>query len=155
MNMKTISSVLAVLLLGVLPAWALINVNFTPADLIRGAQQVSVVKLLSVKDKVVAAEVVETIRGKAPTDPKLNLNLDPDGQLSADALNAALPATALLVLAAPENLDLTKDRASDGRWWRDPRRPAETGPATAARMESVRPTAGRPGASTEGTYPPG
>jgi hypothetical protein len=98
-------------LLSLLPAWALINVGFTPADLVRGAQQVSVVKLLSVKDKVVAAEVVETIRGKPPAEPKLNLHLDPDGQLSADALSAALPATALLVLAAPENLDLTKDPA--------------------------------------------
>jgi hypothetical protein len=109
--MKIISRILAVLLLGLLPAWALINVNFTPADLIRGAQQVSVVKLLSVKDKVIAAEVVETIRGKAPAEPKLNLNLDPDGQLSEEALSAALPATALLVLAVPENLDLTKDPA--------------------------------------------
>jgi hypothetical protein len=109
--MKNTSRVLAVLLLGLLPAWALINVTFTPADLIRGAQQVSVVKLLSVKDKVIAAEVVETIRGKAPADPKLNLNLDPDGQLTADDLNAMVPATAVLVLAAPENLDLTKDPA--------------------------------------------
>lgn len=97
------SCVLAVLLLGAWPAWALINVRFTPADLIRGAQQVSVVKLSPFKDKVVAAEVVETIRGQAPADPKLNLNLDPDGKLSADSLNAALPATALLILSAAEN----------------------------------------------------
>lgn len=111
MIMKSIFRVLAVLLLCVLPAWALINVRFTPADLIRGAQQVSVVKLLSVKDNVIAAEVVETIRGKAPTEPKMSLDLDPDGKLSADAISAALPVTALLVLATPENIDLTKDPA--------------------------------------------
>jgi len=101
--------VLTVLLLGLSPAWGLINVNFTPADLIRGAKQVSVVKLLSVKDKVIAAEIVETIRGKAPADRKLSLNLDPDGTLSADDLKAVLPATALLILTVPENLDLTRD----------------------------------------------
>lgn len=100
---------LTVLWLGSLPARALINVTFTPADLIRGAQQVSVAKLSPVKDTVVAAEVVETIRGKAPADPKLSFSFDPDGRLTADALNAVLPATALLVLAAAENRDLTRD----------------------------------------------
>jgi hypothetical protein len=36
MIMKIISRVLNVLWLGLLPAWGLINVRFTPADLIRG-----------------------------------------------------------------------------------------------------------------------
>jgi len=109
--MKIIFRVLAMLWLGLLPVWALINVRFTPADLIRGAQQVSVVKLTTAKDKVVAAEIVETIRGKAPAEPKLSLHLDPDGELTADDLNAMLPGTALLVLAATENRDLTRDPA--------------------------------------------
>jgi hypothetical protein len=100
---------LAVLSLGLPSAWALINVRFTPADLIRGADRVCVVKLASVKDRAVAAEIVETIRGQAPADPKLTLNLDPDSQLSADNLGAALPMTALLVLAATEDPSATSD----------------------------------------------
>ena len=107
--MKTISCILALLLLGLLPARALINVRFTPADLIRGAQRVCVVKLAPAKDGIVAAEVVETIRGKAPADPKLSLNLVPDGELSADGLNTVLPTTALLVLSATENPAPSRD----------------------------------------------
>jgi hypothetical protein len=103
------SCILTALLLGLSPVWALINVRFTPADLIRGAQQVSVVKLATAKDNVVAAEVVETIRGNAPADPKLSLNIDPEGELSADGINSVLPATALLILSAPENLAGAKD----------------------------------------------
>jgi hypothetical protein len=72
---------------------------------------VSVVKLSPVKDNVVAAEIVETIRGKAPADPKLSLHFAPDGELTADDLNAMLPGTALLVLSAPENRDLSRDPA--------------------------------------------
>jgi hypothetical protein len=68
-----------------------------------------VVKLASVKDNVVAVEVVETIRGKAPADPKLSLNIDPEGELSADGIKSVLPATALLILSAPENLAGAKD----------------------------------------------
>jgi hypothetical protein len=107
--MKVASCFLTVLLLGLAPAWALINVRFTPADLIRGAHQVCVVRLAPVKDKVVVAEVVETIRGKAPANPKLTLNFDPDGELTADGLNAVLPITALLVLSAPEDLAPARD----------------------------------------------
>jgi hypothetical protein len=92
-----------------LPALALINPRFTPTDLVRSAQQVLLVKVSPAKDKVVTAEVAETIRGTAPTDPKLNLHVDPAGELAVDDVNAVLPATGLLVLAAPESLDLTKD----------------------------------------------
>ena len=74
----------------------MINVRFTPADLIRGAQQVCVVRLAPAKDMVVAAGIVETVGGKAPADPKLSLNFDPDGELSADDLKAVLPATAAI-----------------------------------------------------------
>jgi hypothetical protein len=86
------------------PAWALINVNFTPADLIRGATEVSVVRLTGVKDGVVTAEVVETIRGKPPADPKLNFTIAPDGGLSADGINSVLPTTGLYLVSAGGNL---------------------------------------------------
>ncbi len=101
--------VLMVSLLSLAPVWALINVTFTPTDLIRGAQQVSVVKLLSIKETVLAAKIVETIRGKAPADPKMDLHLDPNGTLSADSFNAMLPTVAVLVLTANENPAATRD----------------------------------------------
>lgn len=96
----TASCVLAVAVLGVWPAWALINVSFTPVDLIRGANEVFVVRLTGVKDDVVAAEVVETIRGKPPADPKLNFSLAPNGKLTADGVKAVLPATGVYVQSA-------------------------------------------------------
>jgi hypothetical protein len=108
---RLVPRLFAVLLLAAMPAWALINLRFTPGDLIRGANQVSVVKLSPAIDKAVPAEIVETIRGKAPAEPKLSLHLEPDGELTADDLNRLLPATAVLVLAAPENLDLDKEPA--------------------------------------------
>jgi len=96
----TASCVLAVAFLGVWPAWALINVSFTPVDLIRGANEVCVVRLTGVKDDVVAAEVVETIRGKPPADPKLNFSLAPSGKLTADGVKGVLPATGLYIHSA-------------------------------------------------------
>ncbi len=96
----TASCVLAVAVLGVWPAWALINVSFTPVDLIRGANEVCVVRLTGVKDDVVAAEVVETIRGKPPADPKLNFSLAPSGKLTADGVKGVLPATGLYIQSA-------------------------------------------------------
>jgi len=89
-----------VAVLGVWPAWALINVSFTPVDLIRGANEVFVVRLTGVKDDVVAAEVVETIRGKPPADPKLSFSLAPSGKLTADGVKAVLPATGVYVQSA-------------------------------------------------------
>lgn len=99
----TAACVLTMSFLVVVPAWALINVNFTPVDLIRGATEVSVVRLTGVKDGVVSAEVVETIRGKPPADPKLNFSLAPNGGLSADGVKAVLPATGLYLTNAGEN----------------------------------------------------
>jgi hypothetical protein len=63
---KLCRTTVAVLMLGALPAFGLINPKFTPTDLVRSSSQVLLLNISAPKDNVVAAEVVEVLRGSAP-----------------------------------------------------------------------------------------
>jgi hypothetical protein len=95
------------------PAPGLINPKFTPSDLVRSSSQVLLLSISAPKDNVVAAEVVEVLRGSAPAEKRMGLHVDPKGELPEGdvtaALNGGATAPAVLVLASAENLDPGKD----------------------------------------------
>jgi hypothetical protein len=112
------------LALAVLPAFGLINPRFTPTELVRSSEQVLLLKVSVPKDNVVAAEVVETLRGTAPAEKKMSLHLEANGELNEETVQAAFnqeaTAAAVLVLSPADNLDLTKDPLGAiqvGRQW--------------------------------------
>jgi len=88
------------------PAWAIINLRFTPADLVRTSSQIVLLRAAAPKDGAVAAEVVETLRGTPLTDKSLKLEISKDAEITPDEVAAALAgaktAAALLVLNKPD-----------------------------------------------------
>jgi len=82
---------------------AIINPNFTPADLVKGHGQVFLLEVSAPDDNVVSARILEALRGKAPDQKRLALHLDGDRALKREAVDAAFggkkTATAVLAIA--------------------------------------------------------
>jgi hypothetical protein len=82
--------------------WALINPNYTPADLVVDSERILLLKVSFPKDNRAVAEVVETIVGEAWPDKVLTLSMgEPHGgdeQIVASAFHEGRPATAVLFL---------------------------------------------------------
>jgi hypothetical protein len=105
------SALLAGLILAGLavPARGIINPNFTPCDLVRGADQIFLLKVHAPDGKAVAAEVVETLKGKPPAAKELKLDFSEAAELPAEAVAApfagAKTAAAVLVLSKDAQKD--------------------------------------------------
>jgi len=69
-----------------LSALGVINPRFTPADLVRTSGQVLLLTLSAPKDKALAAEVVETLKGKPLPQKSLTLELADDAEVAEDDL---------------------------------------------------------------------
>jgi len=86
-----------------LSATAVINPRFTPADLVRTSARVLLLKVSTPKDKALAAEVVETLKGTPLPQKTLKLELSEDTEVTEDDLAAPFggkaTATGLLALS--------------------------------------------------------
>ena len=82
---------------------AVINPQFTPADLVRGSARILLLKVSAPKGKAVAAEVVETLKGTPLAQKSLTLALSDDSEATEDDLAGAFGKKAsvagLLVLS--------------------------------------------------------
>jgi len=87
----------------VLSALAVINPRFTPADLVKGASRILRLEVSAPRDKALAAEVVETLKGPAPPQKSLRLELSDGAEITVDDLAGLFEGrktiAALLVLS--------------------------------------------------------
>ena len=84
------------------PAGAVINPRFTPADLVRTSKQIVALRVSVPKDEFVAAEVLATLKGDAPSEKQLEFEIDASRDLVpaevVDAFGTDKTATAVLAL---------------------------------------------------------
>ncbi|MBM4030561.1 MAG: VCBS repeat-containing protein [Planctomycetes bacterium] len=83
---------------------AVINPRFTPADLVRTSARVILLKVSAPKDKTLAAEVAETLKGAPLPQKGLKLELSEDAEVTEEEVAAALggkPSVAGLLVLSP------------------------------------------------------
>lgn len=97
------------------PTLALINPRFTPADLVRSAAQIFLLKLSAPQDKAFPAEVVETLKGSPLAEKSLRLDFSTSQELAdeemASVLGKAKTATAVLLVFANAEKQATEATA--------------------------------------------
>jgi hypothetical protein len=83
------------------PAWAVINPRFTPRDLVKGSSQVWVLRVGEPQGKTMSADVMETLKGKAPEAKqwKLGLREELEEEEVKSAFGSQKTATAILFLS--------------------------------------------------------
>lgn len=72
---KTIKWAVAVVMIGGATAEALINVRFTPVDLVKGAKEIWQLEVGPAKDGKASAKFVKALKGKAPEQQTLTLDV--------------------------------------------------------------------------------
>ncbi|MFW6066571.1 MAG: hypothetical protein ACOC9S_07095, partial [Planctomycetota bacterium] len=70
----TVLAALAGLLLSARSGLALINPNFTPADMVKSAERIVVLEVSAPEDGVMTARVVRTLKGQSPADRTIQLD---------------------------------------------------------------------------------
>lgn len=100
--MKTITG--GLLILVITPVWAVINPDFTPADLVEGASRIVLLRVSMPEGGNVVAESIETLKGSPLSEKRIHLDVT-GGLDTSDVATAFRPgaasATAVLVLSKP------------------------------------------------------